>query len=552
MRFQNCVLFFIAIVLFQSATAQKVSDNNIIKQLKIDINYLASDELKGRRTGSEGEQMAADHIIKYYNTTGVKGYEGKFKYPFTFTVGREIAKTTRLNINNAGLELPDDGFPLAFSGNGVIEQKQVNPYTKEKGKVWMLPMFKDAEQADDPHFNWEKEAYSICEEAIKNGAGGVIFYDQYGAKYPATFNSKTEYETLSIPVVYTSNNAYLRYINRGNSEVVPPFFADMTVMLKEKKLTGNNILGYVDNNADYTVVIGAHYDHLGLGEDGNSLHAPKDGAVHNGADDNASGSAALMQFASWINKSNLKKYNYLFMHFSAEELGLIGSKKVVEQLGLSGDKVAYMINMDMVGRLNEGTHALTVGGIGTSPAWGKAVDLKTPDFKIVVDSSGVGPSDHSSFYHKNIPVLFFFTGTHKDYHKPSDDADKINYEGEAMIMRYIYSIVTKMETMPKPAFTKTKQKTVGKVRFKVTLGVMPDYSFNDGGLKIDGVTEGRPAGVAGLKAGDIVTQLGEHKVRGIQTYMEALGKFEVGDKTQVTVKRGDKELTFPLTFTPKK
>ncbi len=210
-----------------------------------------------------------------------------------------------------------------------------------------------------------------------------------------------------------------------------------------------------------------------------------------------------------------------------------------------------MMNMDMVGRLNDSTHALTVGGVGTSPVWGKVVNTNDERFKIGIDSSGVGPSDHSSFYYKGIPVLFFFTGTHSDYHKPSDDADKINYEGQAEVMQYMYAIVENMDGKKKPMFTETKQTTVGKVRFKVTLGVMPDYSFNDGGLRIDGATEGRPAANAGLKGGDIITKLGDNEIRGIQTYMEALGKFEEGDKTMVTFMRDGKEITRPLTFTPK-
>lgn len=545
MCLKHCLLFVAAAFVLQSATAQKVSDKKIVKQLKKDIGYLASDELEGRRTGSKGEKMASDYITEYYKKNEIAAYKGKYIYPFTFTVGRKLTEKANVAVNGNDLSR-EEGFVLAFSGNGSIAG-EVTPDVMEMDKIWMVSLFDDAEQAKDPHYNWEKDAFEFCQNAAKHGATAVIFYDKYDAKYPAVFNKATEYEALSMPVAYISYEGYKKYV-AGKGAIKLGVVAD----LKDKTLTGNNILAYVDNNAEYTVVIGAHYDHLGHGKDGNSLHAAKDGSIHNGADDNASGSAALMQFANWISKSELKKYNYLFMHFSAEELGLIGSKKVVEELGLTGDKIAYMINMDMVGRLKEGTHALTVGGVGTSPAWGKAINFSDPNFKIVVDSSGVGPSDHTSFYHKGIPVLFFFTGTHKDYHKPSDDADKINYEGEAQIMRYIYGIVTNMETMPKPAFTKTKQKTVGKVRFKVTLGVMPDYSYNDGGLKIDGVSDGRPASVAGIKAGDIVIKLGEHEIRGIQTYMEALGKFEPGDKTKVTVKRGEEELTMPLTFTKKK
>lgn len=549
MQLGRWLLSITALLAFQPVFAQKVSDKKIVKQLKKDIGYLASDELEGRRTGSEGERMAADYIVAYYSKLGITGYDGtKFGYPFTFTVGRTAGKQTQISINNTVLT-KKEAFAISFSGNDKV-QSEVVPGVMEGGKIWMQPMFEDEEQAKDPHFNWEKAAFEMCENAINSGATAVVFYDEYDAKYPAVFNKKTEYEALSVPVAYITYNGYKKFVTpepmNGQSLLLK-----ISTDLKESKLTGNNILASINNNAKYTVVIGAHYDHLGHGEDGNSLHAAKDGSIHNGADDNASGTAALMQLAGWIKDAGLKNYNYVFMHFSAEELGLIGSKKIVEELGLDSNNVAYMMNMDMVGRLNDSTHALTVGGVGTSPVWGKVVNKNDERFKIVVDSSGVGPSDHSSFYYKGIPVLFFFTGTHSDYHKPSDDADKVNYEGEAMVMHYVYDIVAKMDAMPKPKFTETKQTTVGKVRFKVTLGVMPDYSFTDGGLRIDGASDNRPAANAGMKGGDIITKLGDYEIRGIQTYMEALGKFTEGDKTTVTFKRDGKEITRPLTFTPK-
>jgi C-terminal processing protease CtpA/Prc len=165
-----------------------------------------------------------------------------------------------------------------------------------------------------------------------------------------------------------------------------------------------------------------------------------------------------------------------------------------------------------------------------------------------VDSSGAGPSDHTSFYRAGVPVLFVFTGLHTDYHKPSDDAEKLNYDGETQVLRYVYNIVEQMDKQPKPKFKTTKEATVGKVRFKVTLGIMPDYSFQEGGVKVDGVTDGKPAIKAGIKAGDIITQLGSHKVNGMQTYMEALGAFKEGDKTEVTIIRGEDEIKLPIEF----
>lgn len=560
MQAKGWLVLVAGIIFAQPVFGQIASEKQIVKRLKKDIKYLASDKLEGRRTGSEGEKLAAEHIIEFYKDNGIATYDkgdlkGKYRFPFTFTAGRSLGEGNKIMVNGQLLDLKKDAFPVTFSGNGSVEGEAI-PGVMEKGKIWMTPLFKDEEQAKDPHFNWEKSAFEASEKAVKSGATAVVFYDQYDAKYPAELNNRTEYEALSIPVIYITNEGYKKFVSPSDkAEQTPSVKLNITTRLEDKEMTGNNVIGYIDNSskgAQYTVVIGAHYDHLGRGEDGNSLHAAKDGSIHNGADDNASGTAALMQLATWIKKDELRKYNYMFIHFSAEELGLIGSKKIVEKLGLDSTNVAYMINMDMVGRLNDSTHALTVGGVGTSPMWGKVVNVNDERFKIVVDSSGVGPSDHSSFYYQNIPVLFFFTGTHSDYHKPSDDANKINYDGEAQIMLYMYSIIKRMDFVAKPTFTKTKQKSVGKVRFKVTMGIMPDYSFTDGGLRIDGVTDGRPAMNAGLKGGDIITKLGDFEIRGIQTYMEALSEFEEGDKTMVTVKREGKEVTMPLEFTPKK
>lgn len=526
-----------------SVVAQKKSDKKIVKQLKQDIGFFASDELKGRRTGSEGEKAAADYIIKYYKAEGVSAYKGKYIYPFTFVNGRKIGSATSITING---EQTSEAFPLPFSADGNVEHV-VLPEVYEQDNIWMISLYKDEEEAKNPHFDWEKAAFKIVNDAGEKGAKAVLLFDKYGAEYKPQFNRRSDFESLDIPSAFLTKEGYDKYAT-GNVESIT---IAININIEKTNLTGNNIASYVDNGAKYTVVIGAHYDHLGMGEDGNSRYTGKEPQIHNGADDNASGTAALMQLASWVQNSSYKKYNYLFVHFSAEELGLIGSKAFVKEMSLDSSNIAYMINMDMVGRLNDSTHALTVGGVGTASIWGSVIS-GNDNFKVSIDSSGVGPSDHSSFYHQGIPVLFFFTGTHQDYHKPEDDADKINYKGEAEIIKYVYSVVNKMETVPNPEFKKTKQKDIGKVRFKVTLGIMPDYAFQGEGVRVDGVTEERPAQVAGVKGGDVITAIGDLKIKGMQTYMQALGSFDVGDETTVTVKRGDKELTMPLTFTPKK
>jgi C-terminal processing protease CtpA/Prc len=207
-----------------------------------------------------------------------------------------------------------------------------------------------------------------------------------------------------------------------------------------------------------------------------------------------------------------------------------------------------MINMDMIGRLPD-NKVISVSGTGTSPVWEPLLkNIPTP-LTIKTDSSGVGPSDHASFYLKNIPALHFFTGSHNDYHKPTDDADKINYSGEKEVLELIIQVIEKLDTAPKLTFLTTKQKTMtARTSFKVTLGVMPSYTSDQPGLLVDGVTDGRPAHQAGIQTGDVIIQMGEFEIKDINDYMEALGKFEKGKTIPVKVKRKHETLTLPVTF----
>jgi hypothetical protein len=315
--------------------------------------------------------------------------------------------------------------------------------------------------------------------------------------------------------------------------------------------TANNVIGYLDNQASTTIIIGAHYDHLGMDGQGSSLDANPKEKIHNGADDNASGVAGVIELARYFSTNKKKeKNNFLFLCFSGEELGLLGSKYVTENAPVDLSTVNYMINMDMIGRLDPQTKTLMIHGTGTSPVWETLLKkLETPALVIKTDSSGTGPSDHTSFYLKNIPVLHFFTGSHMDYHKPSDDSDKINYDGEAEVLKLIAKVIENLDAQPKLAFLQTKSKaTVSRSSFKVTLGIMPSYSSTGDGLKVDGVTEGRAGFNAGIKTGDVIIQMGEYPIKDIQNYMDALGKFEKGQTAVVRVKRGSETIDLNVTF----
>ena len=313
-------------------------------------------------------------------------------------------------------------------------------------------------------------------------------------------------------------------------------------------ITGRNVLGYLDNGAENTVIIGAHYDHLGYGGEG-SLFRGDEKAIHNGADDNASGVAVMLDLASKITLDpiNFKNNNYLFMAFSGEEMGLLGSNFFVKNATVDTKAVNYMINMDMVGRLKVDS-TLAIYGTGTSPIFKQVINAHNKGFKIVENESGVGPSDHTSFYLTDIPVLHFFTGQHEDYHKPSDDSDKLNYEGMAMISDYIFEIIKDLDDDEKLAFRTTKNESEETPRFKVGLGVVPDYLFDGEGMRIDGTREDTPAFAAGLQKGDVVTKLGDSAVTDMMSYMRALSVFNKGDETTITVTRGNEIIEAVVKF----
>ncbi len=314
--------------------------------------------------------------------------------------------------------------------------------------------------------------------------------------------------------------------------------------------TGKNVVGYLDNGADYTIIIGAHYDHLGTGLMGSSRDPNPEGKIHNGADDNASGTAGVMELARLYAQNDIKEgCNFIFIAFSGEEQGLVGSKKFTQYEKFDSSKVQCMINMDMIGRLKDSAKKILVYGVGTSPTLGNLMQSHKPqDISLKIDSSGTGPTDHTSFYLKNIPVLSFFTGQHKQYHTPEDDEHLINYAGEVEILQYIARIIDDIHKSPKLKFTKTKTKDQGRVRFKVTLGIMPDYTFEGPGLKIDGVTENKPADKAGVKAGDIIVAMGSMDLKNIRDYMKALGKHDKGDTTTLKVKRGAEQIELKVQF----
>lgn len=544
------IVFLLFLATSSFAQKLKKADKATIANLQAHITYLADDKLEGRRAGTNGEKLAREYISVQFQKAGLqaKGEKESWFQPFEINEGRQVNPTTLFLVNGHDLKLQEEFFPLAFSPNTTVEAA-VSMALAEKDVPWFADL-KDLleENKDNPHFDLEQAVKAKAAKVAGKGATALILYNSSVIKDGLQFNGKDRSEAAPIPVIYLTAKARNQYLKDESAT----YDVKLKVEIGDKKRTGHNVIGYIDNGAASTAIFGAHYDHLGYGEDGNSmLRGGTEKLIHNGADDNASGTAALIELGRLLKESKNKSNNYVFIAFSAEELGLNGSKYFTEHPTIDLKQVNYMINMDMVGRLNDSSKTLTVGGYGTSPLWAEVfstVDTKK-QLTLKFDSSGTGPSDHTSFYRKDIPVLFFFTGLHTDYHKPSDDADKINYTGELQIIKCIGSIVEAANKKGRLSFAKTREVQTGtSTRFSVTMGIMPDYTFSGNGVRVDGVSDNRPAQKAGLKTGDIIVQLGAHQTSSVENYMQALSKFKKGDKTTVKYKRGNDTLETAVEF----
>jgi hypothetical protein len=513
-----------------------------ITLLQNHVRILADDGLEGRRTGTAGEEKAMQYIVDQYQKMGISpaGTKG-FVQEFFVQEGRLPDTSTRFLVGGRQLLLMKDYFPLPYSPAAKISGKPAMAL-HESGEPWFLDIRELLESnTGNPHFDIHAALKEQAGKAAQKGATALLVYNNSSLTDNIQYNKFDSSSKAELPIIYLSRTSLPVYFG----DPAATLDLELAVSISDRKRKAHNVAAFIDNKSAHTIVLGAHYDHLGYGEDKNALDTGH--IIHNGADDNASGTAALIELARLIQKSAPTGNNYLFLHFSGEELGLLGSKYWLENPSLPV-QTNYMINMDMVGRYDT-ARKLTIGGFGTSPVWSEVLPSVTAPLVTHYDSTGSGPSDHASFYRKDIPVLFLFTGSHTDYHKSTDDWEKINYAGQEEIVQLVYRIIAATDNKGKLPFIKTREPQMGRSSgFTVSLGVIPDYGYTGTGMRLDGVSPGKLAEKLGLKAGDILLQLGDYKFVDVSAYMQTLSKFKKGDKTVLRYKRGTEEQVVDVQF----
>lgn len=527
---------------FLNAQQLKRADKVLIQNLENHIKILASDEFEGRRAGTPGEQKAVDYIISQYQNVGIKamGTNG-FIQSFPIDEGKKLTASSFIKVDKKSLLLDADFFPISNSAAGNIKS-MASISLNEAKQIW----FKDVndaleENTSNPHFDINEWLLTTAKETKQKGGAALFLYNSGTLVDNIQYYKFDTAKALPIAVVYITKKGFLKYFN----DELSTYEIEASIDFEHASRTAHNVAAFIDNKAANTVILGAHLDHLGYNEDRNALDINNN--IRNGADDNASGTAALIELAKALQKKSPKNNNYLILHFSGEELGLFGSKYWLEHPTYAGN-YNYMINMDMVGRYDT-ARKLTVGGYGTSTKWASILASVPTSLITHYDSAGSGPSDHASFYRKDMPVLFMFTGSHSDYHKATDDWDKINYIGESQVIRYVQSIIKTTDAVGKLDFLKTREAAMGRsTKFTVSLGVMPDYAFTGTGVRIEGASQGKLGEKIGLKGGDVLLQVGDYKLVDVMSYMQALSKFKKGDVTVLVYKRGTEELKADIIF----
>lgn len=568
-----------------SLHSQNTSDN-----LRKHITYLASDELEGRKAGTKGDSLAATYIRDKFRAAGaeLQGDNG-FQY-FSLVAGVSQGDGNAFFVNGQKADVSVDFMPLSFSSSATVDAEVIfagygitgisgdinwDDYASAdvKGK-WVMVLRGDPEpENQNSAFIPLATDRSKALTARDKGAAGLILVSPSGMEkkdVPLDLSYDKTVSDAGIPVVsvtrmLASKILWLPVTAIDSLEKImlgkvlpvslrPETKVKASTDVIRQKVISRNVMAVIPGSdismRNEYIVVGAHYDHLGMGGAGSGSRVPDLHAVHGGADDNASGVASLIELAEWFGKSeNRTSRSLLFVSFGAEEMGLVGARHFVANSPVSLKSIKAMINMDMVGRLNAESPVVTISGTGTFTVADSLVDAlsSTAAFEVRKVADGYGPSDHAAFYGEGIPVLFITTGAHSDYHTPDDNVDRINFPGQLKVTEFVATLSTGLGNMKnapifKESGTRNQAGHYGR-NLKVTLGIMPDVSGGEtsGGMKVEGVRKDGPAERSGMLKGDVIIAINGLPVSNIYDYMSRLGKLRAGERANIEVLRDGKK-----------
>jgi hypothetical protein len=576
-----------------------------------DVRYLASPELKGRATGSPELEKAASYIASQFQSFGLKPADGKnFEVAFPVTLGATLGANNGFNYGDAGqkgaLKLGQDFEPFSFSSVGKLSAPVIfagygitaKEYNYDDyagldvtGKIVLILRHEPQEHDDKSVFEGKKltSHATFVEKAVNakmHGARGVILVNDVAAHSGAEDKLEKLGESggpLDAGVFFVQVKAAtaerwlaaeghdLRQLSEAiDRDLKPHSFTlsklevDLDVDLIHETKTVHNVAAFVPGTTSEYIIIGAHYDHLGLGDE-HSLAPGLKGTIHPGADDNASGTAGVIELARWFSKQPQPKRGILLMTFAGEELGLLGSAWYVKNPILPLENAAAMINLDMIGRIRDGKVFLS--GTETGSTFAKLVEeVKLPPplhFDLTGKNSGTNmsdASDHASFIAKQVPVLFFFSGLHADYHKPGDTADKIDAADAAKLLDYVADLAERLAAAPdRPRFVRVARPPAGPVSggnnvsgYGPDFGSIPDFDEPPKGVRFADIREGSPAAKAGLRGGDILIAFDGKEIGNLYDFTYALRNHKPGDLVPVKVLRGDQAIEAKVLLTERR
>jgi len=579
-------IIFLLTTFLVNGFSQKVSTSS--KDLRDYVTFLASDSIKGRKPGTAEINVAAAYIRDHFQKAGLALMGDKGFQWFDIVTDVTLGAKNVLTLSNYTAILKKDFIPLSFSTSATIDAPVIfagygfdidldslkwSDYKgmDVKGK-WVMVFRADPDlDNSDSKFIPYSDVRTKVLTAKDQGAAGLLLVTPKGVEkedklMPLVIENNEI--TGGIPIfsitreladkILLKKGITVDSLERSIVSTKNPKSFETgeslsgTADVVQKKERTANVIGLLEGSdpvlKEEYLAIGAHYDHLGFGGQGSGSRMPDTVAVHNGADDNASGTAMVMELAKRLapEKNKLKR-SILFVAFSSEEIGLLGSKYFVNHPPVDLKKIKTMFNFDMVGRFEKEKNSISVGGTGTSSEGDsilKSLETKLP-FAVTHSPDGYGPSDHASFYSSNIPVFYFNTGVHTDYHTPFDDTEKLNFDAEKSIGDFAAAIICSVDNLPKSLTFKEsgKKENAGRSgrKLKVTLGIMPDFAGTEKkGLRVDGVTKDGPADKGGMKKGDIITGVNGLAVGNIYEYMSRLQKLKHGMTVNVEVIREGK------------